>query len=127
VQVQQISDAVVAVLAELRETLVISPSPVMFFFFLFLRMFFPPGEKISLKKEKQMIGRVQHQVGRHNMTVDSSTYFRRATFSSQLKAKVGSTLAKAPALRVNLNIDGTTITSTTHTHWDDHTRKHLDY
>jgi hypothetical protein len=44
------------------------------------------------------------------MTVDSSTYFLRTAFSSQLKAKVGSTLAKAPALRVNLNIDGTTIT-----------------
>ena len=43
-------------------------------------------------------------------------HFRRAAFSSQLKAKVGSTLAKAAALRVNLNIDGTPITSRTHTH-----------
>jgi hypothetical protein len=43
-------------------------------------------------------------------------YFRRAAFSSQLKEKVGSTLAKAAALRVNLNIDGTPITSRTHTH-----------
>ena len=33
-------------------------------------------------------------------------HFRRATFSTQLKAKVGSTLAKAAALRINLNIDG---------------------
>ena len=40
----------------------------------------------------------------------------RAAFSAQLKAKVGSTLAKAAALRVNLNIDGAPITSRTHTH-----------
>jgi hypothetical protein len=32
-------------------------------------------------------------------------HFRRATFSSQLKAKVGKILAKAAALRINLNID----------------------
>ena len=43
-------------------------------------------------------------------------HFRRAVFSSQLKAKVGSTLAKAAALCVNLNIDGAPITSRTHTH-----------
>ncbi len=42
--------------------------------------------------------------------------FRRAAFSSQLKVKVGSTLAKAEALRLNLNIDGAPITSRTHTH-----------
>ena len=34
----------------------------------------------------------------------------------QLRAKVGSTLAKAAALRVNLNLDGEPITSRTHTH-----------
>jgi hypothetical protein len=43
-------------------------------------------------------------------------HFRRAAFSSQLKAKVGSTLAKAAALRINLNIDGEPITSRTHSH-----------
>ena len=43
-------------------------------------------------------------------------HFRRAAFSAQLKAKVGSTLAKAAALRINLNIDGVPITSRTHTH-----------
>ena len=43
-------------------------------------------------------------------------HYRRAAFSSQLKSKVGSTLAKAAALRVNLNLDGTPITSRTHTH-----------
>ena len=43
-------------------------------------------------------------------------HFRRAAFSSQLQAKVGITLAKAAALRVNLNIDGAPITSRTHTH-----------
>ena len=43
-------------------------------------------------------------------------HFRRAAFSAHLKAKVGSTLAKAAALRTNLNIDWTPITSSTHTH-----------
>jgi hypothetical protein len=43
-------------------------------------------------------------------------HFRRPVFSSQLRAKVGSTLAKAAALRVNLNLDGAPITSRTHTH-----------
>jgi rRNA processing protein Krr1/Pno1 len=33
-----------------------------------------------------------------------------------LKAKVGSTLAKAAALRITLNIDGEPITLRTHTH-----------
>ncbi len=43
-------------------------------------------------------------------------HFRRAAFSATLKAKVGSTLAKAAALRINLNFDGALITSKTHTH-----------
>ncbi len=43
-------------------------------------------------------------------------HFSRVAFSAQLKAKVGSTLAKAAALRINLNIDGAPITSRTHTH-----------
>jgi hypothetical protein len=43
-------------------------------------------------------------------------HFRRASFSGQIKAKVGSTLPKAAPLRINLNIDGTPITSRTHTH-----------
>jgi hypothetical protein len=43
-------------------------------------------------------------------------HFRRAAFSAQLKSKVGSTLTKAAALRINLNTDGAPITSRTHTH-----------
>ena len=43
-------------------------------------------------------------------------HFKLAAFLSQLKAKVGSTLAKAAALCVILNIDGAPITSRTHTH-----------
>ena len=38
------------------------------------------------------------------------TNFRSAAFLGQLKAKIGSSLAKAAALRVNLNIDGAPIT-----------------
>ena len=38
-------------------------------------------------------------------------HFRLAAFFAILKVKVGSTLAKATASRINLNIDGTSITS----------------
>ena len=38
-------------------------------------------------------------------------HFRRAAFSPQLKAKVGNLLAKAAALRINLNIGGAPIAS----------------
>jgi hypothetical protein len=43
-------------------------------------------------------------------------HYRRAAFSSQLKAKVGNILVKAAALRINLNIDGLSILSNTNTH-----------
>ena len=43
-------------------------------------------------------------------------HFKRAAFLSQLKAKVGSSLAKTAAMCVNLNIDGAPITSRSHTH-----------
>ena len=42
-------------------------------------------------------------------------HFRRSAFSPQLKSKVGNILAKAAALRVNLNIDGAPIASKSHT------------
>ena len=42
--------------------------------------------------------------------------FRNVVFLAQLRIKVGRTLAKTAALRVNLNIDGVSITSRTHTH-----------
>ena len=43
-------------------------------------------------------------------------HFRRAAFSSILKSKCGNILAKAVALRINLNLDGASITSKSHTH-----------
>jgi hypothetical protein len=43
-------------------------------------------------------------------------HFRRTVFSVHLKTKVVSTLVKAAALRINLNINGSPITSRTHTH-----------
>ncbi len=43
-------------------------------------------------------------------------HYRRAAFSVQLKTKVGITLDKTTSLRINLNTDGTPITSRTHTH-----------
>jgi hypothetical protein len=46
----------------------------------------------------------------------SYSHFRRAVFSSMLKSKCGNILAKAAALRINLNLDGSPITSQSHTH-----------
>jgi hypothetical protein len=43
-------------------------------------------------------------------------HFRRAAFSAQLKSRVGLALAKVPALRITLNLDGAPITSKSHTH-----------
>ena len=43
-------------------------------------------------------------------------HFRRADFLTQLKTKVGLTLTKAVSLRINLNLDGETIVSQSHSH-----------
>jgi hypothetical protein len=43
-------------------------------------------------------------------------HFRRAAFSSILQSKVGLVLAKAATLRITLNLDGSPITSKSHTH-----------
>jgi hypothetical protein len=43
-------------------------------------------------------------------------HFRRAAFFSVLKSRVGNILAKAAALRINLNLDGAPIASKSHTH-----------
>jgi hypothetical protein len=43
-------------------------------------------------------------------------HFKRAVFLGELKVKIGSSLAKAATLCVNLNIDGAPITSRSHTH-----------
>jgi hypothetical protein len=43
-------------------------------------------------------------------------HYRRTAFSSMIKSRVGNVLAKASALRINLNIDGSPIVSKSHTH-----------
>jgi hypothetical protein len=43
-------------------------------------------------------------------------HYRHAAFSSQLKSKCGNLLAKAAALPIILNIDGTPVASRSHTH-----------
>jgi hypothetical protein len=43
-------------------------------------------------------------------------HFRRAAFSSMLKSKYGLILSKTAVLRINLNLDGTPVTSQSHTH-----------
>ncbi len=45
-----------------------------------------------------------------------SLSLRRAAFSAQLESNVGHILAKAAALRINLNMDGAPIASRSHTH-----------
>jgi hypothetical protein len=43
-------------------------------------------------------------------------HYRRAAFSSILKSKVGLALVKTAALRITLNLDGSSIISKSHTH-----------
>ena len=43
-------------------------------------------------------------------------HFRRTAFSQQVKGKVDLALAKSAALRINLNLDGASIESKSHTH-----------
>jgi hypothetical protein len=60
---------------------------------------------------------INKQVKNHTVvTVFGQFHFRRASFSQQIKSKVGLALAQAAALRINLNLDGTPIESKTHTH-----------
>ena len=56
-------------------------------------------------------------------------HYLRAAFSSQRKSKIGNILAKAAALRINLNIDGAPLASRSHTHpsHSSTTRKPLVY
>jgi hypothetical protein len=42
-------------------------------------------------------------------------HFRRSTFAQHLKSRVGLTLAKVAALRITLNLDGSSIISKSHT------------
>jgi hypothetical protein len=43
-------------------------------------------------------------------------HLHRAAFSSMFKSRVGHIMTKDSVLRVNLNLDGTTIDSSSHTH-----------
>jgi hypothetical protein len=43
-------------------------------------------------------------------------HFRRASFSSILKSKCDNILVKSATLRINLNLDGSSITSKSHAH-----------
>jgi hypothetical protein len=43
-------------------------------------------------------------------------HYHRTTFSSMLKLRVGNILSKTSTLRINLNTDGSSITSKSHTH-----------
>ncbi len=52
-------------------------------------------------------------------------HFLRAAFSSMLKSRVSSILTKSAALRINLNLDGSSITSKSHTHPSHSQTSHL--
>ncbi len=43
-------------------------------------------------------------------------HYHRVAFSSMIKSRVGNILVKTAGLRINLNIDGASITSKSHTH-----------
>ncbi len=43
-------------------------------------------------------------------------HYRHVAFSSMFKSTVGNILVKAAALRINMNLDGSTIASRSHTH-----------
>ena len=43
-------------------------------------------------------------------------HYRRSACSSMIKSRVGNILTKTPTLRINLNLDGASITSKSHTH-----------
>ena len=43
-------------------------------------------------------------------------HYRRAACSSMIKSRVGNILTKVAVLRINLNLDGESITSKSHTH-----------
>ncbi len=43
-------------------------------------------------------------------------HYHRVAFSSMIKSRVGNILVKAAALRINLNMDGSSIASKSHTH-----------
>ncbi len=49
-------------------------------------------------------------------TTSGQFHYRRTAFSSHFRSKVGNILTKAENLRINLNIDGATIASRSHTH-----------
>ena len=58
-------------------------------------------------------------------STSSQFHVRRAAFAQQLKSRVGLALAKAAALRNNLNIDGAPIISRTHTNPSHSQTSHL--
>jgi hypothetical protein len=64
-----------------------------------------------LSLQKRILSHRTHKLQKHILT-----HHTRAAHSVTLKTQVDSTLTKTSALRININIDGTPITSKTHTH-----------
>jgi hypothetical protein len=78
-------------------------------------------ENLSDFYSHRLIGKltVFLQIQEFNWSAESISgqfHFLRSAFSSQLKGKVGLTLATAAVLRINLNLDGVPIVYKSHTH-----------
>ncbi len=72
--------------------------------------------RITLNLDGSPITSQSHTHPSHSQTCRAFFHFRRVVFSSMLKSRVSSILAKTAALRINLNLDGAPITSQSHTH-----------
>jgi hypothetical protein len=68
----------------------------------------------------RLIGKLTAFFATSGVQSSSSTsdqfHFRRVAFSHQFKGKLGLSLAKAAVFLINLNLDGSPITSKSHTH-----------
>jgi hypothetical protein len=66
------------------------------------------------RETDRVFGTTGVQSAQSNM--GSFFHFHRTAFSSMMNSRVSSILAKAAALRITLNLDGSPITSKSHTH-----------
>jgi hypothetical protein len=59
---------------------------------------------------------LQEFISKQTPVTTGQFHFRRTGFASMLKSRVGNILAKAAALRININLDGASIAFKSHTH-----------
>jgi hypothetical protein len=87
-----------------------------------IAIFFSPSQSVrffvflSPRNNNNFFASFRVQFGLLKLQASGFSLRKPTVDFSTSAAKVGSTLAKVAALRLNLNIDGSPITSTTHTH-----------